>query len=82
MGADMLIAFALIDKDKEPDFDAGRKAVRELSIDDLVSAGEEVGIGTGPCLDGEADLLEWATGMVDALEDSWSYLAIGNDQHR
>jgi hypothetical protein len=44
MGADLLVAWTVIDTDKAPDFDAGRKAVKALSSDQIEQAAAMVGL--------------------------------------
>lgn len=42
MGADLLVTWLVIDKDKTPDIEAGREAVRNLPIEKLSEAYEEI----------------------------------------
>jgi hypothetical protein len=42
MGADLLVTWLVIDKTKEPDIEAGREAVRNLPVEKLNEAYEEI----------------------------------------
>jgi hypothetical protein len=64
MGMDLIIASAVIDKKREPDFDAMEARIRTLTLD-------EVGEDLAFLYDDEEDMRDSLSARCDDLRDSW-----------